>query len=216
MSRYRKKSKGFSPDYIIIGVEGHTREKQYFDWFREKCRASRVSVEVLEPKDEFDEEGNRIDHPGYSAPHWSLKRLERFVTKSDLSPNDQIWLVFDAEHFENYKEAEDLFELLKSSELKSENRFLAISNHCFEIWLALHITELPADKEWQTRKELKDWLDKRTVGGFNSNYIHTNTVAVAIRRASELDVTPQSIVPSKPGTRVYLLAQELLSAIKKY
>ncbi len=214
-SRYKKKSGLRDPRQIIIAVEGAKREKQYFEWFAQQ--STQVKVAVLAPQNVFDNQGNQVDDVGKVKPREILERLIRYAEDPEnyIEAHDCIWVVADADKFNAHHEVEEFRkDFVSERRLISENRAIALSMHCFELWLLLHKQDLPKGKIFKDCPELKEYLG--SIGGFDSTQeIPIASVEQAIERAKELDKDSHPIIPNTPGTKVYLLAEQLLAAIRK-
>lgn len=174
---------------FLIICEGNKTEKLYFNELNE--RLHRLKIITASPED------NR------SSPMHVLDLAEQYKNKYDLEADDQIWLVMDTDRWGDKK----LSQVYKTAKKKGFN--LAISNPCFETWLHLHFADIP--KELDTCKKLKPTLDKllRSHAVKKSKGIHfIPYMAEALERAKALD-NPNEVWPSKIGTKVHLLMEEL-------
>jgi hypothetical protein len=214
---YKRKAGNYDPKKIIIAVEGGKREKQYFDWY--SSQDSTVNVVVLAPSNEEDEDGNIVDMVGKVKPHEILERLIKYAEKpeNNIGKYDLIYIVFDADKFNEYHEIEAFLEAIRTTkELKAESRNLALSMHCFEFWLLLHLMDYQQGQTWDNCQSLKTHLGTVINGGFNSGiHISPETIAKAINQAKSIDLNnPSPIMPTNPGTKVYLVAEKLLDALE--
>jgi hypothetical protein len=222
MSSYRRKNpKKQVPSQLIIVVEGANRERDYYSWFA-KDASSAVKVEVLAPKDEYDNAGRKIDDKGWVKPEHLLERLRRFCRKArnDVQPEDQIWIVLDADKFYKYHEVANFLNDLESDkELKTTTRMLVRSNPCLEIWLHLHLDDLPTGSKFGSCEPVKKIVGKLENGhGFDcTKHISIETIKAAIARAEKLNpgIEPNSIELPSPGTMLHLLAKQLLIVLEE-
>ena len=180
---------------FIVATEGQKTEKQYFEMFH----SSRIKLEFLTAGEE-----NR------SAPQWVLDRLERFKQKYDLGENDELWLVFDVDRWEQ----KNLRAV--SSEATQKSYGLAISNPCFETWLYLHFAE-PNPEELEC-KQVKLRL-RQHLGSYNSSKLSIEAfqpqIQNAIDRARKLHPDPHQYWTSTPGSYVYRLVESILATINR-
>ena len=192
---YEKRESYLDAKMIIIGYEGKDKEPKYFSQLEEK---------LLEPRKAFI-------HPlppsnGESAPKKVLERVKQFVEDPyrgvNIEPGDTIWFVLDVDKY-----PKEQFDQLNNYCGQNEQRNLAISNPCFEIWLWLHLDD--ADNISSTNSnDLKKELHQMTTDkGFNGDY--TPWVEHALEKATKID-NSASFYPSHKTTKVYLLVNELL------
>lgn len=215
MSNYRRKNPVLKYKRVIIAVEGKKREKQYFEWFQTQVRQG-ITVVVLPPPDKEDNTMPAEDNGGVK-PHEVLARLQNYCTsaKNAVDKADELWLVFDCDKndYDKYHTMEELKNEMERVDLRSQNRFLAPSNPCLEVWLHLHLEELDTSKPHYSQK-LKQKVGAMNNGsGFDSKlHITPATIQAAIARAKAID-KPQELVPPNPGTRVYQLAEVLMELV---
>ena len=92
---------------------------------------------------------------------------------------------------------------------------LAVSNPCFELWLLLHHEDVAQGQDLKCGEVGKRL--KKLVPGFSKTKLGTSDfygrVPEAISRARSLDTNTTARWPQKVGTRVYLLAEEILKMI---
>jgi len=175
---------------FVIACEGEKREKEYFEALVKGQR--RIKVKLLSPSDE---------EKGQSAPKWVVSRAASYEEEYGLSPEDNMWLVMDVDRWG--KEA-----LLAVAKQCIEASWkIAFSNPCFEIWLYLHIEELPEDEEWNC-KTCKQQLHHLVKGGYDKDRF-IPFVPDAIDRAAAADNDPMHDIPPAMSTKVYRLAEEI-------
>jgi hypothetical protein len=196
---------------IIIASEGTNTEKKYFDDLVEEYRVKNIHVEVLP----------RIE--GGSDPQNVIKVLDNFRKHYSLRLGyDELWLVIDVDRWGNKKLAE------AGSLCTQKNYGYAVSNPCFEIWLLLHIKSLDeySKDELQKLKENKranknarTYLELEIVsliGSYNKSDLDTSeyikNVKTAISRAKKLDINLEHRWVNDLGTRVYLIAEKIITS----
>jgi len=192
---------------IVIATEGQKTEKNYFESLAAEYRNSRIVVRVLDKLDTR------------SSPEDVLRMLSEFEAKFKLEEDDMLWLVVDVDHWRNKTLSAIATQCIQ------KKYGLAVSNPCFELWLLLHVKDID-EYSAATRKELKDnkKVGNRTrlevelaslLGEYNKLNIKSKHflpfVDKAISQARVLDTNPAHRWPNDIGTRVYLLAEVILS-----
>ena len=175
---------------FVIACEGEKREKEYFEALAREQR--RVKVKLLPPSPQ---------EKGKSAPKWVVSRAASYEEEYGLSPEDNMWLVMDVDRWGK----ETLLAVAKQCIEASWN--VAFSNPCFEVWLYLHIEELPEDEEWDC-KTCKQRLHQLVAGGYDKEHF-VPLVSEAIDRAAAADNDPLHHLPPAMSTKVYKLAEEI-------
>ncbi|RMF20819.1 MAG: RloB domain-containing protein [Bacteroidetes bacterium] len=171
---------------FIIACEGQKREPAYFHTL---CKRNlRVKLLILKPAD------------GESAPRWVLRRAREYLKSFGLQRDDQLWLVLDRDRWK----MEHLKEIARFC--KAQNRNLALSNPCFELWLLLHKENLPKSPP----RKCND-LKRRLHTLKTTNEKLCREVRQAIANARDRDSNPDGWMPGEMETKVYLLAQELIN-----
>lgn len=174
---------------IVVATEGEKTEPAYFDGFssfRIKIRSIPCNI-------------------GESSPKAVLERMRDFRTEFDLGDDDEVWLVIDRDRWEDKM-------LSEVAQQCAASRFnLALSNPCFEVWLALHYTDaIPPDLESKDARPFFAGLH----GGYNKGRLDPTSliplVPDAIVRAERLDLNPDARWPDTVGSRVYRLAKVIL------
>jgi hypothetical protein len=196
---------------IIIASEGTNTEKRYFDDLANAYFAPNIHVEVL----------NRLD--AGSDPQTVLLALDEFCSRYRFrSGYDELWLVIDVDRWRK-KQLSDVGSLCAQKKYG-----YAVSNPCFELWLLLHLKSLDEypEKVLQEFRENKrpnsnhprTRLDIELVsllGSYNKGDPDTSklldNVGVAIERARALDKNQEHRWPNNLGTRVYLIAEKIVS-----
>lgn len=177
---------------IILACEGEKTEKDYFNGFH----STRVKIRIL-PCEE-----------GKSSPEAVFHRIETFKTEYGLNDDDELWIVIDRDRWSEAM----LSQVAQRCATSRVN--LALSNPCFEVWLALHYTdEIP--------ENLKSTDAAAFFGGLHGGYSKSSLdparlmplVNDAIERAEALDTDPQSRWPTKVGSRVYRIMQTILPLV---
>ncbi len=197
---------------FVIAVEGAKAERLYFERFQ----SPRLYIKTLHPEGVAD---------GASDPLQTLQRLNTYIAENeeDFLPGDSFWLVCDRDEWEASK-FHQVMDTAKSSRFKHET---ILSNPCFELWLHLHYAEYPEhrrtrliesplkERPKQMKQDLHEasegrGLDQCSVADFGSR------LQAAIKRARELDESPENPIPDCPSTRLYLLAERLLELCPRY
>lgn len=209
---YTRKEGTRSSRLIIIAAEGECTEKIYFEALQRRVQNSRVHIKILERSEE-----DRHN----SSPEFVLSQLVQYKDESQLADDDELWLVIDKDQW--------TLKALKTVAQRCEQDtalHLALSNPCFELWLLLHRVDVVAEAQEEKEKLLRNAKEGRAdtylkrkmreqLGSYNeSNYaadILVCNVNDAITRAEKLDVHKRARWPIGLGTRVYKLAQSILT-----
>ena len=175
---------------VVIATEGSVTEDIYFRIFG----STRVQVRVIPSSG------------GFSAPQYIFENLESFKTEYQLGEGDELWVAVDLDRWP----AVALSQL--AADCQKAGYGLAISNPCFEIWLALHFAEpLPAAL---TASNLTSHL-KPLLGGYRKGKFDPAPliplVPDAIQRAQALDVKPGDRWPNQATSRVHLIASAIVA-----
>ena len=192
---------------IIIAAEGTNTEKRYFEDLANEYYTSRIHVEVLE----------RFSTA--SDPHHILALLDSFCHKYAIRRGyDELWLVIDVDRWRDKLLSEI------STLCSQKNYYMAVSNPCFEIWLLVHLKslgeydentleEFRVNKGTENRTRLDIEL-ARLLGYYNKSNLDTAPflprVERAISEARRLDVHPEHRWPIDLGSRIYLLAENII------
>lgn len=169
---------------FIISAEGEKTEPQYFQRFNNE-QVTVILTAHLGGKD--------------NIPPQVLKRMEKELSRRDLRPGDEAWLVVDQDNWTN-EQQQPLFDWVK----KADNRGLARSAPCFEYWLLLHFEE---GKNVSTTRQCTERLKKYLSGytkGLPAGAFSADQTQQALARAKNRH-TP-------PCTTVHILVDHLLQA----
>ena len=208
--RSRERKSGIrNPNLIVIASEGSNTEPQYFEGLKEKYTNTKIHVEILPPRENTK-----------SAPKFVLGQLDDFRRTYKLNEDDQLWLVFDLDRWEE----EEISEVCKLAHQKGYS--LAVSNPCFELWLLLHhrdLTDYSEEIKEEFRKNFKDGTPRtrlnrellEILGRYNSTNIALEDflpfVEIAIERARKIDTGENHRWPTDLGSKVYRLAEQIVN-----
>ena len=172
---------------LVIATEGEKTEPRYFSILR----STKLQVRTI------------ASEGGRSSPDHVLSNLERFSREFQIGEDDQLWLAIDKDAWEE----RTLSNLAR--EVQSRGWYLALSNPCFELWLALHLdAELPepVDADTLTRHI------RSIIGEYNKRNLNVDAFRGRIRqaeaRARILDRVPQDRWPQDVATRVYQITEQ--------
>lgn len=188
---------------FAIACEGSVREVRYFEQF--KVLSSRIDVYMIP---ETNGEGEIIESRK-SSPDHVLKRAERFVHSTGLTEDDQVWIVIDVDRWPMKK----LTELEQICSRRNWN--LAISNPCFEVWLAYHHREeLDSEEHVNTSSEFKTFLATLTPEGYSPER-YAPRAWTAKCNAEKADKRPEEWFPDTKRTKVYRIIDSMVSFSSK-
>lgn len=173
---------------IVIATEGEKTEPAYFGVFHN----TRFKVRVIPCE------------RGESAPAAVLARMADFRDQYQLEGDDELWLVIDRDKWTEAMLSDVAQQCLAS------NVNLALSNPCFEIWLALHfVSEIAEDIDSAGAENLIKSLYKNYSKAKLDAKPLMPMLKTAIDNARSLDHKPDERWPNSVGSRVYLLAEVL-------
>lgn len=189
---------------IIIATEGEKTEPKYFNDLKQKYRKTVVHLEVI----------RRC--ASASSPIHVIQELLKFKAQYELENNDELWMIIDRDRW-----TESM--LSKVAKLCFQKNFhLALSNPCFEVWLLLHLVDISNFSQRKIRmleKNRNNDLEneiREFCGSYNKSNLKTHffldNVDKAIDRARNIDKHPDHRWPNSLGTRVYLLAENVVNA----
>ena len=178
------------PASSLSSVKGPKREKEYFEFFQQSSQ--RIKIRVLPPQNNA------------SAPNHFLPRAQEYEETIGLSTNDSLWFVSDRDRWE-----ERVLRDIATTCDEHTNWQLAISNPCFEVWLFLHLQDM-TETQAGSPKEFKRALDALLPSGYQVE-VFAPCIKEAIQRAKANDSNPDHFMPNLPGTKVYLLAEQMLA-----
>lgn len=174
---------------IVVATEGAKTEPSYFAGFH----SIRIKIKTIPCVN------------GQSSPASVLARLLEFRQEFELDDDDELWLVIDRD---KWTEAmlSDVAQRCQNSRVN-----LAVSNPCFEVWLALHYTSnIPPDLRSTDAPEFFSNLHgSYSKSSFDPSGI-LHLLPAAIANAQALDVNPTARWPTAVGSHVYRLANVIL------
>jgi hypothetical protein len=170
---------------FVIAVEGEHEEPWYFEGLSEHglIDTRRVRLVIL-PAEE-----------GLSAPEHVAARLTAFEQQHALIPSDPRWLVVDVDRHHNLQAV--------LNEADRQGWHLAVSNPCFEVWLQLHLREVPVGTDSAAAKA--EWKQLKSRGWpFEATHLQ-----LACARAQQLHPGEDWIPSPPPATAVHRLVGQL-------
>ncbi len=196
----------------ILTFEGNITEEKYFrELIDNKMIPSNIHIHIIK----------RGKDDTRSAPIHVFNLLkDEIKEKYHLYPSDEFWMIVDVDRWKNLNKI-----VLMCNE--EGNFFPAISNPCFEIWIAMHFVDINCLSPEVRRKLLenkkvpggrKKYIDKylQTLipGGWNKNNPKPkrfmDRVDFAIGQGKEHDNT-KDIIPKELGSQVYRIVEKLIS-----
>jgi hypothetical protein len=181
---YKRKLAITPTNLVVIAVEGQKTEPQYFRMLQQEF-GSRIKLEIV------------ADNQHKSSPKYVLERLLLVKKKLDLKDDDVCWMVIDVDG--NSKILPKIFKEAKCNDCK-----IAISNPCFEIWLALHRGDIKISKEY-----VHFYKEKQEVAKIDRSKL----TARAISEADILNKINRGVSNSKIYKNIYF--NHIEKAIKK-
>lgn len=158
---------------IVVFCEGAVTEPDYLSALKALPEVRDVAAVKI-----------RIEHSAAgSAPMTLVESASQFraAKSSESAEVDQVWCIFDVEWPINHPRLHDAIELARGGGVE-----LAISNPCFELWLALHFADhtawLDNGDAHQLRSGHDKSVDKRVDGAL---YMHRRQEAAERAKALE-------------------------------
>lgn len=188
---YGKKAPFRDARLFFIVCEGVKREVEYFSFFDRL--SSRIKIIT-------------IHEPGGSAlsnAHTSIQEAKR---NHGCTSRDARWIVFDCDRITHTEVP--ILDAIRRSGWR-----LALSNPCFEVWLAFHQTTPVAGPQSETCSEWKQFVNGVFEGGFNSSY-HPKDLSVAIISA-RVACSMDGFLPKTGSTSVHELGAEIYEYVKE-
>lgn len=196
---------------IVIATEDTKATVRYLERLAspDYYQSSKVQVKVLTRENTA------------SSPEHVLKELDTWRQEYQLAEDDELWLVIDTDRWRNAK----LNQVARACVQKQIK--LAISNPAIELWFLLHITDLAhydiemlkqlqANKKVNANRTQLEQAIIELVGSYNKANLNADLflpyVELAITRAEQLDVQPESRWPQQLGTRMYLLVRSIIAS----
>jgi len=178
---------------VIVATEGSDTEKKYFESFK----FSNVQVKPIPSKN------------GNSSPEKVLENLRGFRSEYQIGEGDELWIAIDVDRWPQ----QALSEVAQQSNAASFN--MAVSNPCFEFWLALHFeADLP---EAVNAKSLNSYL-RTQLGSYSKTKFDTDVlfsgVHLAIERARNLDARRGERWPNQFGSHCYKVVSSILAGAR--
>ena len=193
---------------LIIATEGESTEKAYFEGLKQIFHSPRTHIEVLKRTDSA------------SDPVRIMRMIDQFRSTYKVRQNyDQLWVVIDVDKWGDQKLA------LVSQQCAQKKYHLAVSNPAFEIWLLLHVRGLETysdeekeefilNKKVNNRSRLEQELCN-LLGHYNKSNLDmscfSDRITTAIANSRACDIRPDDRWPNELGTRVYILAELIIT-----
>lgn len=184
---------------LAIFCEGERTEPEYFEVLRRLPEVRDVAAVDI-----------RIDSKCAGFAPLALVRAAVAARARSLQVEgevDEFWCVFDVEWPKNHPGLEEAVALAKLNEIN-----LAVSNPCFELWLALHFKDhrgwLDNDDARRLRRACDGQVDKGLVGGlYMPKRGAAASRAVALDRMHAKNATP--FPHDNPSSGVHLILASL-------
>ncbi len=178
----------------FIACEGSKTEAQYFAF--SFLQHSRVKLEVIPSEN------------GLSAPAYVLAGLKKAVKNHALRSEDSLWLVIDRDRWHYTAQ----LKAVAHESIQRKPIRLVVSSPCFELWLYLHVAEMP-DEAILTSEEMEAKI-RKVLGSYNKSNLqeedYRDRVQLAIER-SERSCIGSDGLPINPGTTVHELVKTILA-----
>lgn len=182
----RKSTRRYKRRYLLV-CEGAVTEPSYFNQLKSLYRESIIDITCLKKQQ--------------SAPKFLIECALK--AQSDLQKGDELWIILDVDNWtpEQFKELEEW-------EKPKTNRYVAVSNPCFEIWLVFH-EQNPNDC---SKRACQTYFRENIAHGtkdIRANWLTEEKINNAVERAKARDSNKNGIVPDNPTSRVYRLIENI-------
>lgn len=180
---------------VYIYCEGSNREYKYFLFF--SGLSTNINIIPIPSKD-----GKTDPEKLMQAAIIDFEGTDNCIPKYelDLKQNDEVWFVIDTDEWG------PKIPILRNYCKTKQCWNVAQSNPCFEIWLYYHFfTEMPIDGEVLSYESLKQYVDNKIPGGFDSRKMPAR-LCDAISNSEKL-YSETNEEPNKYSTQVYMLGR---------
>lgn len=176
---------------IVIATEGEKTEESYFLAFG----SSRVKIRILPCE------------LGLSSPEHVFSRILSYKQEYQLGGDDQLWIALDVDRWGD-KKLSDIAASCSQADIG-----MAVSNPCFEAWIALHLDIDPNDKI-PDQPKCSDVV--KVIRGQLRGYNKSNpplerilpTVSRAVERA-KMNFNESHRWPNSFGSHVFKVVEEI-------
>jgi hypothetical protein len=181
---------------FILICEGE-REAEYFDYFDKKSQ--KLIVKTIAPIGV---------NKGKSAPNHLQERASEYIDENgwDNEFEDQLWFVLDVDKWER-SSIEELYQLTE----QTDNWYIGISNHCFEVWLYYHKDGTKVIPNNSTH--MKQLLNNQVKGGYKIE-IYAPDIEIASINSEKNDINKTGYFPDIGVTKLYVLGKEIVNLLK--
>lgn len=179
---------------IVVFCEGEVTEPDYINGLKRLPQIRENTAIVIEV------EPGRRDVP--------RPLVNRAVERASDDEVDECWCVFDVEWPRNHPNLPEAIQLAKAHGIR-----LAISNPCFELWLALHFEDCTAFMSTEDAERRSRRLDGRAGKRIDAGLYMRRREAAAVRAAA-LDKRHRNNGTSFPDDNPSSSMHEFLAAIE--
>ncbi|MDY0289165.1 MAG: RloB family protein [Sphaerochaeta sp.] len=195
INTFTKSSDKFRDAFLcFIACEGSKTEAQYFAF--SFLQHPRVKLKVIPSEN------------GHSAPVYVLDGLKNAVKNYDIRKGDSLWLVIDRDRWHYTTQ----LKTVAHESIQRKPIRLVVSSPCFELWLYLHVAEMPTEAIL-TSEDMETKI-RKVLGSYNKSNLqeedYRDRVQLAIER-SEKSCIGSDELPINPGTAVHELVKTILA-----
>lgn len=180
---------------FIVVCEGSTREPDYFKFFDRLT--PKIKVKAVPSKG------------GKSSPNFMVESAQKAVQTYNSDEGDyELWIVVDIDKWLQHGHIHELHR-----ETKDKDWNIAISNPCFEVWLARHINQSSPHNNQDKCKNWKNFIPHLLEGGFNSNF-HPTLIKTAIDNTKPYH-QEDGFIPKVGYTQVFRLGERIYELVRE-
>ena len=188
---------------LLIVCEGGDTEPRYFEYFANID--SRVQIEIIAAEHDADNSPTGLWNTYCAMFEWSP---EGDRPRPPLDENtDEVWFVIDTDTWG------DKIAQLRANVASRPNHHVVVSNPCFEVWLAFHLSaEQQQFPDCHLSKPWKAHLNDLYPGGFNPT-----RYPLLIRQAidnAESNYAETDVHPHLGCTNVFRLAKSIYDILQ--
>lgn len=179
---------------VVVASDDISIVQQYFELFQ----SSRLRFKRLEPP------------PGNCPLEFALKRFDDYVTEFDLGTEDEFWVIADLPATcapMTFRRMNNVIEECSKRGIRT-----ALSCPCFELWLLLHLCDVPIQSDID-HHQVSRMLSYK-VPNYNNEVANLlldfDRMKSAIARAYARGSSSTPLIPPPSHTQVHLVLESLI------
>ena len=191
---YKKKKPYRDASLFLIICEGEKTEYLYFEFF--DGLSSQLKV-ISVPSEK-----------GKSSPNHLITNARKAVEQYVSDGGDyELWFVIDLDKWLKHNHIHNVYK-----EIKGKHWNIAISNPCFEVWLAAHFSKNSPEEEPHKCSSWKQFVP--TLCGAFDPHKHPSLIPVAIENC-ESNLIEDGYVPEVGSSQIFRLGKKVYELVGK-